>query len=187
MCSECYNSPSTSPGCSLFYKYWRSKQAAPAHGVIWVFSPTGDTMAIVSRVQLARERAATLPQLLSLALCTRRSLPRHPPEICTLCWVWQESLAQKSHLMRNKWLVFQGILIFSWSAPQEIAVMLPQVLFEVLALKMFAWKHQWFPAWLLVAVTERQGRKTHSSVVGSYWVARWVGEMCLARALEERC
>lgn len=50
-----------------------------AHGVIWGFSPTGDTTTVDSRVQLARGRAATLLQLLSLPLCTRRSLTRHPP------------------------------------------------------------------------------------------------------------
>jgi len=47
--------------------------------------------------------------------------------------------------------------------------MLPQVVFEVLALKMFAWKHLWFPAWLLVAVIKWWGRKAHSSAGGFYW------------------
>jgi len=38
-------------------------------------------MAIASRVQLARESAPALLQLLSLALCVRRSLPHNPRDM----------------------------------------------------------------------------------------------------------
>lgn len=91
-------------------------------------------MAIVSRAQPAKTEQPP-PAAPAVGSPCWQEAAQCPPEKCIWCWAWQEILAQNPHLMRKKRQVCQGAPTYSWSAPQEVAVMLPQAQFAVLVLQ----------------------------------------------------
>lgn len=99
-------------------------------------------MAIVSRAQPAKTEQPP-PAAPAVGSPCWQEAAQCPPEKCIWCWAWQEILAQNPHL-RKKRQVCQGAPTYSWSAPQEVAVMLPQAVCSFGSTD--TCKHQWFPA-----------------------------------------